>query len=182
MTDPNIIGARIWSMSLDCAKSIWFEPPNTDYANDVARLLLGTAAHESCGFQYRRQIGFSYDSQAGAFGLWQGERDSIMRGVDQISRNSDLRDAAYSFMERWGLHLGFAYDALKTLQDQSGDPLGCVLARLHYLRCPGSIPHALTAQAAYYKVFWNTELGAATTAQYLGNWQRYCAPIVGDGE
>jgi len=43
----------------DCAASLYGAvPPSPAYAEQVAQLLFMTAAHESAGFRYRRQIGF----------------------------------------------------------------------------------------------------------------------------
>jgi len=48
------------------------------------------------------------------------------------------------------------------------------MARVHYLRVPAPLPAAgdLDAQAAYYKKWYNTPGGAATTAEYIANWSR----------
>jgi hypothetical protein len=45
------------------------------------------------------------------------------------------------------------------------------MCRVHYLRVPAPIPTDLAGQAAYYKAHYNTPEGAATTAEYLANWQ-----------
>ncbi len=50
------------------------------------------------------------------------------------------------------------------------------MARCLYLSCPGAIPTDLAGQAAYYKRFYNTIAGAATTDEYLANWERLVAP------
>ena len=44
------------------------------------------------------------------------------------------------------------------------------VARLIYERAPGVIGATAQEQAAYYKQWYNTPLGAATVAQYLANW------------
>ena len=46
------------------------------------------------------------------------------------------------------------------------------MARILYLRVPQAMPDAgdLDAQAAYYKQWYNTPGGAATTAEYVANW------------
>lgn len=48
------------------------------------------------------------------------------------------------------------------------------MARIHYLRAPEALPAAgdLEGQAAYWKKYYNTELGAGTVDEYIRNWNR----------
>ena len=69
----------------DCACSIYTSTaPSMAYADRVARLLFMTAAHESGGFRWRRQLGFSRDDDRGAFGLWQCEWQSIADSIRYV--------------------------------------------------------------------------------------------------
>lgn len=47
-----------------------------------------------------------------------------------------------------------------------------------YLSCPGKIPEDLPGQAAYYKKWYNTPLGAATEEEYIAGYQKYAAKVV----
>lgn len=57
--------------------------------------------------------------------------------------------------------------------------LAVIMARLLYLRVPESLPSAddLPGMAAYYKRFYNTARGAATTQQFIANYTKWVAPI-----
>lgn len=44
------------------------------------------------------------------------------------------------------------------------------MCRIKYLACPGAIPSSLEGQAAYYKKYYNTPLGAATEQEYINLW------------
>lgn len=165
----------------DCACSIYTSTaPSMAYADRVARLLFMTAAHESGGFRWRRQLGFSRDDDRGAFGLWQCELASIEASIDLIHRpdRRPLRDRCLAWLDRWpGLEdvdlshrtLGIA---LLALQEPRGDPLSCLLARLHYLRVPEAVPATVQDMAAYAKRHYNTRLGKATAADYLSAYEK----------
>jgi hypothetical protein len=50
-----------------------------------------------------------------------------------------------------------------------------IMARIKYLSCPGqNIPDGLTGQAAYWKKYYNTALGAGTIDEYPANYRKYC--------
>jgi hypothetical protein len=49
-----------------------------------------------------------------------------------------------------------------------------IMARLHYYRVPEPLPREKEGYAAYWKQFYNTELGAGTEAEFLHNWQKFC--------
>lgn len=48
------------------------------------------------------------------------------------------------------------------------------MCRVHYRRKPGALPAVgdLEAQAAYWKKWYNTELGAGTTDEYVRHWKK----------
>lgn len=164
--------------------SLLFEPPSSappEYWKRVATLLFGTALHESGMFRYRRQMGFLPDTNDGAFSYWQMERAAIAESMDRLLMGGSLYDAVWSNLREEGnpskfLLVGMedavepAIAALDFLQWPCGDYLACVLARLYYLSKPGLIPESLQDQAAYWKKYWNTELGAGTVQQYIDHW------------
>jgi hypothetical protein len=47
------------------------------------------------------------------------------------------------------------------------------MCRVHYLRCPGTIPAGLRAQAEYWKKYYNTPLGAGTVDGYVQAWEKF---------
>jgi len=153
--------------------------PTPAYADRAARLLFMTAAHESAGFRYRRQIGFSPTSTRGAFGVTQCERANIRTSCDWLAR----RPYARMRVEDWlHSHSGLAsirLDAagmapmLAVLQQEQGDPLSYLLARLSYYRHPEPIPATLGEMAWYAKKYHNTLAGSATVAMYLDAYRRY---------
>lgn len=55
------------------------------------------------------------------------------------------------------------------------------MARVHYWRVPEALPEAGDAEgmARYYKVYWNTHLGAATIEQFLAAWNQHKEVITG---
>ena len=55
---------------------------------------------------------------------------------------------------------------LAVIQDSRGDPLSCLLARLHYLRVPEAVPATVQDMALYAKAHYNTRLGKATAADF----------------
>lgn len=175
-------GERISRLCRDCASSIYgTRAPTAAYADNVARLLFMTAAHESGGFRHRRQLGFARFSAKGAFGLWQCELASVEDSIDYI-RNASRRplfERCMQWLDGWpelsdiDLSHRTAAFALLALQDPRGDPLSCLLARLHYVRDPQPVPATPPEMAAYAKRVYNTRLGAATAADYLRAYERY---------
>lgn len=51
----------------------------------------------------------------------------------------------------------------------------CGMARMLYASISDPLPPAsdLNGQAAYYKQYYNTPKGAATTAEYIANWHKF---------
>ena len=173
---------RIQQLSRDCASSIYgATAPTPRYAEITARLLFMTAAHESGGFRHRRQIGFSRDSTRGAFGLWQCEQGSIGDSLAMLQRSNRraLQHHCVAWLDRWHglsditLHPASLQAILYALQEPRGDPLSCLLARLHYMRDPEPIPEGLPCQARYAKDVFNTEAGSATPMLYFEAYQKY---------
>ncbi len=170
-------------LCLECAQSIYGnKPPTIGYADQVGRMLLGTAVTES-HLRHRRQMGFSLDNHRGAWGLWQTEAGSVWDGVQYLLRRSDVAARAARFV--WGEHAtakvfanmaSYAFNPelmLPTLlRIHNNDRLACLFARLHYLRVSSPVPGGLADQAAYWKRHYNTELGAGTVEKYIADWNR----------
>lgn len=174
---------QIQALCDDCACSIYnTRAPSLEYARRVAKLLFMTAAHESGGFRWRRQLGLGRFDNRGAFGLWQCERASIEDSIRFV--RSAKRRALYHHCVDWldaydhdfpDLSLSeHDLNAITTvMQDNRGDPLACLMARLHYLKFPGAVPPNTAGMAAYAKQYYNTHLGKAVAADYLIAFEKY---------
>jgi hypothetical protein len=66
------------------------------------------------------------------------------------------------------------------LEGLTGAVLDAAVARLLYERAPGAIGATPEEQAAYYKQWYNTPLGKATTTEYLANWAVVSEGVVFD--
>lgn len=167
----------------DCACSIYGNnPPSPAYADRVARLLFMTAAHESGGFRWRRQLGFGRFDSRGAFGLWQSEWAAIEDSIRYVRqpKRVELYQRCVTWLDGYDkdfpdLNLGAVAKAniLTVIQDARGDPLACLLARLHYLRFPEPVPATPPGIADYAKRLYNTRLGKATAAHYLTAYEKW---------
>jgi len=177
------IAREIAHLCDDCACSIYgTRAPSAAYADCVSRLLFMTAAHESGGFKHRRQLGFGKADGRGAFGLWQCEWPSIEDSIKYVRqpKRAELYGRCVTWLDGYDRHfpeLNLTTIAklgiLAVIQERRGDPLACLLARLHYMRNPEAVPETPQEQAAYAKRVYNTHLGAATAADYLRAYERY---------
>ena len=126
--------------------------------SDAEQLLLGTALQESGLRNYRQEGG---GPALGYFQLEPEDHDDIW--VNFLVGRKDLAARVRSL--------------LPSRAQPSADQLipyphyAAAMCRVHYLRVPLPIPADLAGQAAYYKAHYNTPAGAATTAEYLANWQ-----------
>lgn len=105
--------------------------------------------------------------------MWQFEVGSVRLSCRLLMRRPELKRATDAWLWRHGsvgqvsLHEGHIEAILLAVQQPEGDPLGCVLARLHYWRVSESIPREASSQAAYAKRWYNTHLGKAQASDYL---------------
>jgi hypothetical protein len=180
---------EIWRLCQSCALEIYgAKPPNDRYAGIVARLLFGTAAKES-GLVWRRQRTCTYEGDVGGFSLWQVEWDSsVVPSAAYLRRRTDVWDRATDWLWRdvkaprdWLTRM----DKSALLWSLRGwDRMGCLFARLHYLRVQAAIPERLEDQAAYWLTYNNGggvlkyHSRAAALRQYTDAWESLCAPVV----
>lgn len=120
-------------------------------------LLLGTAIQES-GLRYLAQLG-----NGPALGLFQMEP----------ATHDDI----------WDNFLAYRPELAQRLQGTAlkKSPMTMVgnlwyaagMCRIHYYRVSAPLPEAgdLEGQAAYWKKYYNTELGAGTVEHYIRNWR-----------
>jgi hypothetical protein len=141
------------------------------YSAAAERLLLGTAAHESAGFRYLRQVA-------------PGGADGVARGLYQIEP-ATLADLYATFL-RYRPGLRQRLDNLAAVRPSREDQLAGNLAyatgvaRVIYWRRPEPLPAAddLAGLAAYWKAHFNTASGAGTVEKWLADWNRYVAPVI----
>lgn len=154
-----------------CAQDIYgSKPPKPHYARAVADLLLGTIYHESAGFQYTRQHGFSWESDQGAWGIAQCELGSVTDSLHYLKRRRDVALQAARWLANdkdatpdWLLQLE-PRQVIRLLPISPA--LSVLFCRVHYLRRPESIPLEVSAQDAFYKQFYNTRFGAAKPGDF----------------
>lgn len=130
------------------------------YSDDARDLLLGTCAQESAFGKYRKQLG-----GGPALGIFQMEPNTFNDIVNNyLKYKPELRQKV--------LEVASTND-FRAAELVNNDKLACAMARVHYLRVPKAIPHGLEEQAAYYKQYYNTPLGAATVDEYIKNYHKY---------
>jgi hypothetical protein len=176
---------RIWQLCNEVALRVYdTKAPSARYASAVARLLFGTCAQES-NLIWTRQRTPRWDGVIGGFSRWQLETGSIQdsqgmaRNRPALGRNCANLIFGDPNAPDNALALPPMESILWCLRMDSGDALGCVLARLHYMRVNAPVPESVEDQAVYWKRYYNTAVGKGTTAQYLKSWARHCAPVVG---
>lgn len=120
------------------------------YSPAAVQLLLGTAAQESDFGTYLRQI------RGPALGVFQMEPATFRWMVEKYG-------AKYGFTHR------SAWDLVWDLK------FAILLARLRYLAVPGRLPEAGDIQglAAYWKKYYNTDLGRGTREMFIKNYVRH---------
>jgi len=122
-------------------------------------LLVGTAAQES-------RLGYSLRQHPSgpARGIYQMEPATFTDLMRWLTTKPDLMSAAADW----------ASPAIPFGAQLAGNLyFATAISRLNYYRKPGSLPSAddLDGLAAYWKRWWNTELGAGTTAEGLRNYR-----------
>lgn len=139
------------------------------------RLLLGTAAHESGGFRYIKQVG------GPALSLWQIEpataRDAMARAPTKVLAR--LHDYPVYLPQVSGVD-----PAVHVVNLLPGNLyLGAAMARVVYYLKPFEMPPAAgTGElAAIWKEHWNTEDGAGRPEQFVAAYAEHVAPLYAAG-
>jgi hypothetical protein len=183
----------VYALSLECAQAIWDKvEPSDRYAHAVARLLTGTAAHESGGLRWTRQLDrrgkpYSDDDLYGAWSYWQLELGSVETSIALLTRRPGIEGAAMSWYRNgegpqnppWRSRVPIDF----MVRLKTDVALACLFARLHYLRVPAPVPADVVAQAWYWKKYYNTRAGRGTPHGYLRSWYEHCeTPLVALGD
>lgn len=165
-------GCALWATCKRIAAGAWIKtPPSPQYADRVARLLWGTAAHESGGFRYRRQIGFGLTSTRGGWGLFQVEHAAATDVFYDISKSNSLTANCVSVLSapsagvlrRWS-----AYEALHATAFPEFDDLSCLIARVYFMTIRESVPATPGAMAVY----WDDKYNRNPTKGFPDQWLR----------
>jgi len=128
------------------------------YSEEAVKLLMGTAAQESGLGTYLRQL-----RNGPALGIFQIEPATFKDLFENyLFKKPDLFNKVKTFAieleaEEMVWNLKFAI----------------VMARIFYLRMPGSLPTTLNGMAKYYKQYYNTPLGAGTEEEFINNYKKY---------
>lgn len=188
---------RMWRLCLKCVWALDM-PPTTNktwqnllhdqddtckYGLAVAQLLLGTAAQESA-FVWERQRTPNWDGLIGGFSKWQLESASILNTLRSLKARPIRLEKVTQFLfadphatTNW---VDLPIDTiLWMLRLHDNDYLGVMLAREHYRRIAFPVPSGVEAQAMYWKQYYNTSLGKGKVTDYIANWNKYCAPVMG---
>lgn len=132
------------------------------YSEDAEELLLGTAIQES-RLTYLAQLGNG--PARGVFQMepvthndiwinWLPSQPTLRMNLKALAISGTPQDHPDPDELIWNLRYAAA------------------MCRAHYRRKPGALPEAgdLAGQAAYWKKWYNTELGAGTEDEYIHNW------------
>lgn len=133
------------------------------YSEDVVELLMMTAAQESLLGKYIEQI------KGPALGIFQMEPATLRDMHDNY-----LRYKPYlTILVEHHMAKGVSWED----QMKGNLPLQIIMARLFYLRVREALPDGMSkhAMAKYYKKYFNTVLGKATTEEAIRRYEKYAA-------
>lgn len=157
MMDYNQFRSLVVEPTLQCIDKV------IPYSEEAVDLLMMTAAHESNGCSYIKQI------NGPALGVYQMEpatEDDIWTSF--LSFNTEIEDTMLYLLGDRGMGYPSVSEALIT-----NLLYATAMARIHYYRVPEALPSTLEGLAAYAKKYYNTELGKATAEDYLKAFKRW---------
>lgn len=145
--------------------------PIIPYSEAARRLLLGTAAHESGGFQWIDQVTNGPDVDGPAFGLFQIERRT----------HDDVWDSFLAFRAELAAKVQrFSISGIETVKQMQGNLYyNTAIARVIYYRAKPPLPHAddLDFLADYWKLYYNTARGAGKPQDFKNAVSRYLEEV-----
>ena len=132
------------------------------YSADAEELLMATCANESNLGEYRTQTG-----HGPARGIFQMEGEDFNDIWTNFLAYNPVRSAGLCALNNGAK--GTADDMV------NNDPYAIAMARVHYMRKPGSLPAAgdLEAIWAYYKKYYNTPAGGATHDEFVAKYRKF---------
>jgi hypothetical protein len=130
------------------------------YSLDAEELLMATCAQESLLGKYRRQ-----GNNGPAIGIFQMEPNTF----NDIWQNY----LAYHEQLADGLRALASTQPPRPIEMLMNDPFAICMCRVHYLRVPHPMPSGTSLQGlwGYYKVYYNSVLGAATQEEFVRNYK-----------
>lgn len=129
------------------------------YSEAAAELLLGTAIQES-RLQYLKQLG-----NGPAMGVFQMEPATY----------NDIWTNYLAYRPELAIKVGKLSHKLHSDSLATDLLFAAAMCRIHYLRVKDPLPEQgdYEAQAAYWKEYYNTYLGAGTEEEYMENWSAH---------
>lgn len=134
--------------------------PEIKYTPDSARLVWGTGAHESMGWEHRRQMG-----NGPAKGFWQMEPVTFYDLVENFLAYRPKLVAKIKQVA--GVEEFNAEDLV------NNDKLAICMCRVQYYRFKEPIPDTLEGYAKLWKLRYNTPLGKGTEEEFISNYEEY---------
>ncbi len=126
-------------------------------------LLMGTAAQES-HLIYTRQLGGG--PALGYFQMEPATHDDCW--TNYIDYRASLRSLILSIRTATGTP--------QASEMETDHKYAAAMCRVRYLRAPASLPSSARDLAAYWKLYYNTPLGAGSVSEFISNWNIYLAP------
>lgn len=148
----------------------WLQPV-VAHTKPATQLLLGTWVQESGGIWLDQTT----PGPGPAYGPYQMEVATFKDNVDWMQK---YHKNLYVKYLQVNLTQGLENFTLSGAPSMGGNwYLATFMTRVHYYRRPGSIPDTLTGQAAYWKVHYNTILGAGAETEYISNYRRFIGKV-----
>jgi hypothetical protein len=138
------------------------------WSEDAEELLMLTAATESHLGQYIRQVGMNGSS--GAFGIFQMEKATY----DLLWKNMILPNTSLKAKIR----LFTGYEGKPVVERLITDlSLAAIMTRLFYFDIKSPLPPGNDSyeMAAYWKRWYNTEMGKGSMNKAMEDYKKYCA-------
>ena len=132
------------------------------WSEAAEELVLGTAITEN---YLHGHVSLDQDGGGPAMGLWQMEPATLKDIFDNYLRyRANLKNRVDMLMTVW---------PIPEAQLSGNLFFGAAMCRIHYRRVKEALPPVgdFEAQGAYYKKYYNTELGAGTAERYVEAWQ-----------
>jgi hypothetical protein len=125
-------------------------------------LLMGTAAQES-------QLIYTHQINGPALGYFQMEPQTYQ---DCWTNFINFRAALKAKV----LAIRTAAGPPKAEDMETDAKYAAAMARVRYMRVPASIPTSPRDIAAYWKLYYNTPLGAGSVSDFIANWNKILTP------
>jgi len=130
------------------------------HSDNAVELLMGTCAQESAFGKYNRQLGGG--PALGVFQMEPATFNDIVRNYLFYKQELYLR-----ILDVCDLNAYNANDLVTNVQ------FAICMSRVHYLRVKSPIPSTLPGWAAYWKKYYNTELGKGKVEEFIENYKLY---------